>query len=73
LSYDEVMADLEGAALRIKDYCRLLRPASAKSSQVDAPASEMVASARDTGKSPTFRKGQPGEWKKYPAIFGVSV
>ena len=59
LNYDEVMADLYAAAERIKKWGAYIKPnypGILNEAYIDASSDAMVASARDTGKSLTFRR-----------------
>ena len=76
LSYDDAIADLEGAADAILDYVATVKPAMALTdtggklteSIIMTNADEMVASALDTDSSPTFRRGVSGEWREYAEV-----
>lgn len=77
IRYEDAVADLEGTADRILDYGLSIKPARAlpddktvvESLHVVTNATEMAASARNTSNSPTFRRGVPGEWKRYRKVF----
>jgi hypothetical protein len=60
LDYDDVVYDLRAASIAILEHGKVGGPVT-----IDA----MIASAKDTGKSPTFRRGVPGEWRKYSGVF----
>lgn len=75
LRFEDVIADLEGAADSILEYAHSVIPAypvmqrgRINASYVDTNPVEMAASARDTAASPTFRKGQAGEWRQYVEV-----
>jgi len=68
LNYADTLADLEGTAQMIIDYSGRIVGNATASSRVDSTAADMAASARDTASSPTFRRGVPGEWRKYAEV-----
>ena len=73
IRFEDAIADLEGTADKILDYGLTITPeltlpdpqVKLELSQVLTNATEMAASARDTDKSPTFRRGVAGEWRNY--------
>ena len=73
IKYEQAVIDPASVAETILDYVvnyqvcypRTVPDVNIGSSYIVATSDEMAASARDTGKSPTFRKGQPGEWRLY--------
>lgn len=77
IKYEDVIADTNKIANEILDYSASIQPARAlpdgqtkiDNMRVLTTSTEMVASARDTDKCPTFRRGIPGEWRKYRHIF----
>jgi hypothetical protein len=75
LRFEDVIADLEKAARRILDYAYGIRPSMPNdrtkmiSDYISTNETAMIASARDTSESETFRKGTSGEWRQYKYIF----
>lgn len=71
IRYEDALADLEGAAKSIAEY-GLHRitdgiwevPLRVDAAKMEATVKDMVALAQRTDLSPTFRRGQPGEWRE---------